>query len=273
MHRISSLPAPVLVGVVREKGRREAIAKIRNYLYHDAKLIDLHMSCLEDRSPENLSAIIHSTALPILALDYNNTADWNPCGLSEEERAAGFLQAIDCGAAGIDMQGYTFDEESKIAFHGEDKYSFTRANPREVVTDEAVISKQCDLIERVHAKGGEVLLSCHPNVTLNTEQVVDLALFLEKRHPDVIKIVTIAHTDEEMLESFRSMLTVRKEVATPVSLHAGGPKGSLTRVINPALGGFLAFCVDGYTETSTMAQVDLRTAAAVIDGLTKIRMQ
>lgn len=39
-----------------------------------------------------------------------------------------------CGA-GIDMQGYTFHAPSESGFYGEDRYSFTKGSPVEVVTD------------------------------------------------------------------------------------------------------------------------------------------
>jgi 3-dehydroquinate dehydratase len=117
--------------------------------------------------------------------------------------------------------------------------------------------------------GAEVLLSCHPLIPMTSEQVVELALFLEKRNPDIIKIVTIADTDEEMIESIKTMLALKKEVKTPVSYHAGGEKGKLSRILNPALGGQIAFCVDKFSESSTMEQLDLRNAKTVLEGLKK----
>jgi 3-dehydroquinate dehydratase type I len=135
------------------------------------------------------------------------------------------------------------------------------------VTDESIIEKQCELIERIHSMGGEVLLSCHPFIPMKSDQVVDLALFLEKRKPDIIKIVTYANTDEDMIESVKTMLELKKAVKTPVSYHAAGPKGKLSRILNPALGGQIAFCIDRYSESSNMEQLDLKTVRKVVDGL------
>lgn len=261
---------PVLAGVVRERTKNAAIAEIKNCLYDGAGMIDLHMSCLENIDDTTLKEIISSSKLPILALNYNNTYDWQDAGYSEEERADLFLRAIDAGAAGVDVQGYTFDIESKNKFCGEDKYSFTKGNPKEVVTDESIISRQCDFIEKVHHKGGEVLLSCHPGIPMNSTQVVDLALFLEKRSPDIIKIVTAATNEDELLESFKTMKLLKKEVKTAVSYHANGKEGSLSRIINPILGGHMIFCVDRYNEGSTMEQLDLKTAKAVVENIKKI---
>lgn len=270
MVKLSTLRAPAVAGVVREENPSRAIAEIKNCLYDGADMIDLHMSCLKDTSLSVLKAIIASSKLPVLALNYNTTFNQLNAGFTEEAREELFLRAVEAGAAGIDIQGYTYHLPSKDGFCGEDKYSFTKGNPKEVVTDEKIISKQCELIEKVHSMGAEVLLSCHPGIHMSTEQVVELALFLEKRNPDIIKIVTVANSDDEMLESIKTMLTLKKEIKTPISYHAAGVKGRLTRIINPALGGQIAFCVDRFNESSTMDQLDLRTSKVILDNLDKM---
>lgn len=267
---ISDLPSPILAGVVREKSTNAAIAEIKNCMYDGAGMIDLHLSCLENTDVSHLTEIITAAKLPVLALNYNRTCDWQDAGYSEDERTDSFLRAVDAGAAGIDMQGYTFDIDSKNNFCGEDKYSFTKGNPKEIVTNETVISKQCEFIEKIHSKGAEVLLSCHPWIPMNCRQVVELALFLEKRNPDIIKIVTVAATEDDLVESFKTMITLKKEVKTPVSYHTNGKAGSLSRIINPILGGRIIFCVDKFSESSTMEQLDLKTVKAIVDNIKKI---
>ena len=270
MKKLSQLKAPALAGVIREKSVRGAIAEIRNCIYDGADMIDLHLSCLEQTDVESLKKIVDSSRLPILALNYNSTYEWVNAGYSEEDRVASFLRAAEAGVAGVDLQGYTYHLPSKAGFCGEDKYSFTKGKPKEVVTDEAIIAKQCALIDQLHAMGTEVLLSCHPGIRMSAEQVVDLALFLEKRHPDIIKIVTKAENEDDLAESIRAMLLLKKEVKTPVSYHANGKAGVVSRIINPLLGGQIAFCIDRYHEGSTMEQIDLRTAATIVEGMKKI---
>lgn len=95
-------------------------------------------------------------------------------------------------------------------------------------------------------------------------------MLLEKRKPDIIKIVTVAANEDDLIESFKTMATLRKELKTAVSYHACGKAGSLSRILNPALGGHIVFCVDRYNGGSTMEQVDLKTARSAIDCLRKI---
>lgn len=268
-------PSPLLIGVVREKTVRASIAAIRNCEYHGATGIDLHLSCLEEseRTVESLSKIIQACRLPILALNYNQTYEYDSYTTDEESRIELLMRFVEAGGAAVDLQGYTYDLPSKTAFREEFShldYSFIRDLPKEVVVDEKIIQKQMELIDRVHHAGAEVLISTHPWVPMNCEQVVDLALFLEKRNPDVIKIVTPCYNDEQLAESFKTMLTLKKEVKTKVHFHCCGAAGSLTRIINPVLGGYLIFCSDGYTSSSNFEQLDLTTAKKVLDNLKKI---
>jgi hypothetical protein len=227
-------------------------------------MIDLHISCLKKYDENTLKAIISSSKLPVLALNYNQTYDFKPADFSEEERVKSLLMAVDCGAAGIEMQGYTFHLPSKDNFCGENKYAFTTGNPKEIVTDKGVIDKQCELIEDVHRRGGEVFLSCRVGVPMNSSQVVELALFLEERKPDIIEIVTIANNEEEMIESIRAMALLKKAVKTKVGCHAEGIAGSPSRIINPILGSQIIFCLDRHSENSTMEQLDLTTVRKII---------
>ena len=141
MKKISTLKSPALAGVVREQTAGAAIAQIKNCQYDGADMIDLHMSCLESMDVDYLKSIIQSSPLPVLALNYNGAYTWEGCGFSEDTRVQSFLNAVHAGAAGVDMQGYTFDTKSKNKFFGDDKYSFTKGNPKEIVTDKTIISK------------------------------------------------------------------------------------------------------------------------------------
>lgn len=118
MKKLSQIKAPAIAGVIRQKKVSAAIAEIKNCMYDGADMIDLHLSCLEANDVDTLRRIVDSSKLPILALNYNKTVDWNNANLSEEERTATFLTAVEAGAAGVDIQGYTFHAPSKDEFCG-----------------------------------------------------------------------------------------------------------------------------------------------------------
>ena len=66
------------------------------------------------------------------------------------------------------------------------------------------------------------------------------------------------------------MTLLKKELKTPVSYHASGKAGIITRIINPVLGGQIAFCVDRYTEASLMEQINLKCANTIMENIKKI---
>jgi 3-dehydroquinate dehydratase len=105
---------------------------------------------------------------------------------------------------------------------------------------------------------------------MNCDQVVELALFLEKRGPDIIKIVTRANDEYDLAESLKTMVILKKEIKTPISYHANGEAGMLSRIINPLLGSQIAFCVDRYSRSSTFEQIDLCGARTVVDTVNKM---
>ena len=268
-------PSPLVVNVVRERTVRDAIAKIRNGEYAGAKGIDLHLSCLNDeyKNTESIKMIVDSTHLPILSLNYNQTYECEGFETDEETRVDLLLKSAEAGVSAVDVQSYTYDLYSKTNFREEFShldYSFIKGNPNEIVVDQKIIDKQMELFEKIHHHGSEVLLSCHPMIPMNTEQVVELALFLEKRKPDIIKIIAYANNEEDLVEAFKTMITLKKEVKTVTHFHCAGRAGKLSRIINPVLGGHLAFCNDGFTASSNFEQLDLKTALSVIENLKRI---
>ena len=268
--------SPLLAAVIRQRTPKEAIAAITNAQYHGATGIDLHLSCLDDeyKNTKSIEEILKFCKIPVMALNYNHRIDYSTYSSDEESRVSLLKMAVEAGVSCIDMQGYTFDLESKGGFRQEYQnlgYSFTKGNPKEIVCDEKVIEQQMNLIDECHNVGCEVLLSCHPNVYLNTEQACDLARFLEKRNPDVIKIVCPCSSDEQLAESFGTMIALRKAVKCKVSFHLNGPKGKLSRIINPVLGGHLIFSIDGYTAADSPEQLDLATAKKALDAMNLIK--
>ena len=271
--KLTDVTMPAVAGVVRERTVKDAIESIKNYKSKGATLIDLHLSTLENqyRNVESIREIVKSTNLPILALNYSQNYDYSPIdGVTEEERVGLLRIAAQAGVAGIDIQGYTFDFKSKSAFYGDKSVMFYKEGIKELVTNEEIIAKQTALIEEFHNMGCEVLLSNHPGVVLNSDQVVELAKFVSKRKPDIIKIVTTSECEEDNAEALKAMLRLKKELPCKVSYHLSGKYGHISRVLNPTMGGFMMFCVDGDGPNNLPEQLQITTAVAAVNSLKKI---
>ncbi len=264
--------APVLTGAVQEENAELAIRAIKNFVLRGAKGIDLHLTQFDEESlkPETLKRIISESPLPIFGLNYSLTNNAE----EENERIGLLLRTIEAGAAGIDIQGYTYDFSSRDKFNenfSNISYSFVKSKPKEVVVDNCVIEKQCELIERVHHMGGEILLSNHVGVFLDSQAIIDLCVFLEKRNPDTIKLVTMCGTEYELAETVKAMIMIRKEIKTPVTLICNGKYRAISRILNALLGGYMVFCVDTYTpKYAYMGQPDITAISEIIENADRL---
>jgi 3-dehydroquinate dehydratase len=273
-YSVSKMKSPIIIGVVREKTVKDAICAIKNCKLQGATGIDLHLSCLkpEYQTVAEIRNIVDSCSLPLIALNYNQYCDRTGAGFDEEARLELLVKAVEAGADAIDMQGYSFDLPSKSKFDENfknEKYSFIKNNPHEVVVNPKIIEKQKAFIEHIHTLGAEVMISNHPGVYMNTEQVLDWVHFMEERNPDVIKIVLVAHNEEELAESFRTMVKLAQG-KTPIAMHCSGYGTKLSRIINPILGSHIAFCVDRYRPYDDINQLDINTMRTIIDNVYKL---
>ncbi|MBQ2862838.1 MAG: type I 3-dehydroquinate dehydratase [Clostridia bacterium] len=258
--KFSESGKPIIIGVVKEATADAAISTIKNCETEGATAFDLHVSLLEgkERDSESLERIFRECDSPILAVHYNNLPKGITTKNTSEERMAELVRAVEVGAAGIDMQGYTFCKSPLATLEGKDakKYPFITANPKEVVLDDAIITKQRQIIDKVHSLGGEVLMSTHTGVYLNTEQIVALALEIEKREVDIIKLVTPVNTKEEVVEALGSVIELKKNIKNAkVHFHCSGKLGRITRYIAPYFGASIVFATDHYNERADKEQL------------------
>ena len=177
-------------------------------------------------------------------------------GRTDEDLQEGLLTLAQSGATLCDVMGDYFCP-----------------HPEELTDNEEAIQKQMALIDKLHALGAEGLMSSHILKFTPAERVLEVALEQKRRGADIIKIVTKALTEEDLNECIRTMTVLKQEVKTPISYHCNGRAGMRSRIINPLLGGQIAFCIDRYSASSTMEQIDLKSARAMVDLLRKIEDQ
>jgi len=265
------LPAPVLATVIKEKTPQAAIDAVKRAEKNGATAFDLHLSCLDEefQTVEHIRSIVNATDRPMLGLNYNLKIETGIYECPEEERISLLKKAAQAGIAGVDIQSYTYNLNVKQGYIGDPGFSFASANPKEVVTDEVTIQKQKELIAYFHAQGTEVLLSNHPLVPMTAEQILDLARFVAQRKPDIIKMVTWANNEADVAECVKAMTLLQSAVPEcRVHLHASGPYGRITRLVNPLLGSYLIFCVDQYGQGHDPNQMPLKTTSEII-GMAK----
>lgn len=157
-------------------------------------------------------------------------------GKSDDALAEGILELADCGATLCDVMGDLFDKQDD-----------------ELARDEGAIEKQMKLIDKLHAKGAEVLMSSHVFKFTPAERVLEIALEHKKRGADIAKIVTGASSMEDQLENLRIVHLLKKELGIPFLFLANGESRILRRV-GGTLGNCTTLCVVEYDELATKTQ-------------------
>lgn len=252
--------SPIILGVLKEYTVEDTIRQIKDCEAAGATAFNLHLSLLEGDTVEEkgVEKIFAEANSPIMAVHYNTF----PKGVEKKDnsdvRVAMMTRAVELGAAGIDMQGYTFCTDSRAtleAFGDPKKHPFITANPKEVVLDPVIIDKQKRAIERVHQLGGEVLMSCHTGVFLTPEQIVAMAKLMEERNPDFIKIVTPVESKEQVLIALESVRELKANLHTKFSYHCSGRVGRITRYIGPYFGSEQVFSMNYYNAHADKEQL------------------
>lgn len=198
------------------------------------------------KSKETYKELFSYTDKPIYVTNYRTAENE---GKSDEVLADEILELADCGATLCDVMGDLFDKQ-----------------PDEVAISEKAIEKQMKLIDDLHKKGTEVLISTHIYTYTPAERVLEIALEHQSRGTDISKIVTGAKTMEQQLENLRIINLLKENLKIPFLFLAGGECRVLRR-IGGELGNCMYLCVQEYDELATPVQPLLANVKAIRDNM------
>ena len=178
------------------------------------------------------------TDLPIYVTNYRNHI--SNIGKSDDVLAAELVELAECGATLCDVMGDYFD-----------------ACEGELTMNKDAIKKQIRLIDELHGRGAEVLMSSHVLKFTPAERVLEIALEHERRGADICKIVTDAENTAQQIENLRIINLLKENLKIPFLFLAGGECRILRR-IGGSLGCCMYLCVHEYDELATKSQPLLR---------------
>ena len=227
---------PALTVMLQCRTPEVAIGRIRNALHLGADAFGLQVESLlpEYQNPETYQRIFKEMrGKPAYVTNYHSSSNK---GKSDEELAEGLLTLADCGATLCDVQGDLF-----------------APHPLQMTEDAAAIEKQIALIDAIHSKGAEVLMSAHTNCYLPGEKVLELAMEQKRRGADIIKIVTDAADMQAQMENLKIADLLKRELGAPFLFLSGGECGILRR-LGTKLGCCMALCVYEHDALSTPGQ-------------------
>lgn len=183
---------------------------------------------------------------PVYVTNYQK---WNNEEKSYEELAAEMLEFAECGATLCDIMGDFYD-----------------SRPDELTMDSLAVEKQMELIEKLHEKGAEVLMSSHVLKFTPAERVLEIALEHQRRGADISKIVTSADTMEQQCENLKIINMLRENLKIPFLFLAAG-ECHLLRRIGGELGCCMYLTVCEHDEFSTPSQPLLKNVKAIRDNM------
>lgn len=223
--------SPFITQMVQVPTPTLAKQKIEFGIKNGATAIGFQMNWLEKQyqTEETISSIIESAGdKPVYFTNYRGRFNE---GVSDEELVDGLLMGRKCGATLVDVMGDTFDPSKE-----------------ELTTDTLAIKRQMKLINEIHNRGGEVLMSSHIYEFRNADRVLEIALEQQRRGVDMVKIVTGASSVEEELKNIEISRLLKKELRVPFLFLSSGECSYLHRTIGPALGVNMWLCFDKYDE-------------------------
>ncbi len=243
-------PYPVIAGIFSGQTPSELIVAARNSEFEGAGgiAIDLCDFKPEFRNAESFEKITGSVHLPFMFYFYRDDK-WEK--LNDDDRQDVLLTAAGAGASMIDVMGDLYDPSDN-----------------EITYSKKAIDKQKQLIDKIHDKGADVVISSHTNCYLTTEQVVEHLQEVEKRGADVVKIVTKIDTEEELAEALQTTIVLNKELKTPFIHLCGGKYSRPHRFMCPVLGTSILFAVPQYIDKYPgFFQPTIRAMKAVLDNV------
>ncbi|MBN8215762.1 MAG: type I 3-dehydroquinate dehydratase [Spirochaetes bacterium] len=240
---------PVLTGIMSGQTPQELIAEARTAESEGAKGIATDLADLkpEHRHHDALKAVIDSVNLPFMFFFYRGGG--GP-GRDDDGRQALLLTAAEAGASMIDVMGDLYDP-----------------SPMELTRDPRAVEKQKRLIDEIHAKGADVVLSSHMPCPRTAEQALEHLREGEARGADVVKLVATVDTDVELAEAFRTTLLLKRELKKPFIHLCNGKMSRPHRFLGPALGVSIFFAVPRYEPRYGMGQPLVREMKDVLDRL------
>lgn len=239
---------PVITSLFSGATPQELIAKAANSEFDGAGgiAIELHGLKPEFRNRESLKNIIEAVNLPFMFCFYRKD-QWE--NRDDDARQELLLAAADAGASMIDVMGDLYDP-----------------SPLELTRNPAAVEKQMRLIDAIHDKGADVVISSHMACFRSTEQVVEHLKIVEARGADVVKLVQTVDTESELEEAIHTTLVLRRELKVPFIHLCNGKFARPHRFFGPALGVSIFFAVQRY-ENGVGPQPTITAMKAVLDNL------
>lgn len=246
---LTDLERPFILTSVTAETVEEAIARIKQAEYDGARAFEIHLPPLSFPDPGSIADLTDATAAPMYATCrrgrfYELLGVETSVTLTDDQRIAALVEAVEAGFDGVDFELDTYDRTSGPDAYTEEAiaaYADGDAGPAQITDDETAIERQEAAIDRVHDVGGEVVLSAHTYTHLDPTDAVGIAERVTARGGDMAKIVGADRDMDEALETLRAHLRLNEAEVVPYALMAIGEPSRIVRPLAPMFGSAWVF--------------------------------
>ena len=237
MFDVKKLNEPILVLMLRSGTPDDLIKEIKSGLENGAEGFCLSMQEMakEYRTEEYLKPIIDAMGGRLCYITNYRRSSINTEVQSDEESAKEMLTAISCGADIIDVMGDMFMPSAD-----------------EITYDEAAVEKQKKYIAKIHEMGAVALMSSHVLKYLPPDEVLKIAKAQASRGVDIVKIVVMSDTEEQLYSNFEINAMLTRQIEQPVLFLSGGECRHKHRIFGPFLSKPNLFLVGNNEEPDSL---------------------
>lgn len=241
---------PFLCAMIHFPTPEECIERIKAAIAGGADAICVQLSKLkkEYRTKEIITEIFNACGdLPIYVTSYpqSESSDY-----TDEECTELLLLGVDCGGTLFDVRGDLFDRGAKY----------------ELTTNPEAVEKQKKLIDEIHRRGGEVLISCHTGSAPTLEENLMIAHAQKERGADVIKIVNVAKDSSYVPVCIESIQKIIKETGKKL-LFLGSEEAQVIRFIGANFGVCMYLCYENENILNVKQPLSLKHMKTIRENL------
>jgi 3-dehydroquinate dehydratase type I len=207
----------------------------------------------ECRTAEDFKKIFNAMqGKPVYITNYTRT---NALPFTDEELTEQLFVAAQCGDNPklIDIRCDLFDRQ-----------------PDEYTYDEDAIKHQKEVIEKFHEMGAEILMSTHIFHYFSGEDVLKLAFSQQERGVDIVKIVTVADSEEELSENLKTTIALKEQLSVPSLFLCNGTYCKKHRILGPVLGSDMFLAVENSRDNENQPTLKRAKEILTLAGYTDL---
>lgn len=223
MTNFLNAPKTPIVAMVMEETPDKIITKARKAIIDGADCIGIQIECIERtyRTEEHYQKIFEACAgKPLYLTSYRDRSNE---GMTDEQCIDELLFASTIAKQYsnvlCDVMGDTYC-----------------ASQYQITKDERALQKQKALVDHIHEMGCEVLISSHFQAFLPAEIVIDCAKGQAERGADIIKMISVAENEVQLVENLRILRELSNAIRKPYIFLASGHFCQFIREMSGVLG-------------------------------------